>query len=142
MKLWIMVAVYFVKVCVQQVPPPDANVNNNAGLRWPVFSWVILSKNLVDFILLLTLDKGVTPCSRGKTGRSGRVRVRSIRFAGQTGHGSKRVIFKWVNHVAGQSGSELSRVGSGLPVFFKIFFFFNYKNKSMTTCLERMNEIS
>ena len=62
MELWIMVAVYFVKVCVQQVPPPDANVDNNAGLRWPVFSWVILSKNLVDFILLLTLNRGVTPC--------------------------------------------------------------------------------
>ena len=62
MELWIMVAVYFVKVCVQQVPPLDANVDNNAGLRWPVFSWVILSKNLVDFILLLMLNRGVTLC--------------------------------------------------------------------------------
>ena len=107
MKLWIMVAVYFVKVCVQQVPPLDANVNNNAGLRWPVFSWVILSKNLVDFIMLLTLDKGVTPCSRGKMGRSGRVRVRSIGFAGQTGHGSflNGLIGLWVR--------------LGLPIFFK-----------------------
>ena len=122
MKLWIMVAVYFVKVCVQQVPPLDANVDNNPGLRWPVFSWVILSKNLVDFILLLTLDKGVMPCSRGKTGRSGRVRVRSIGFAGQMVHGSKRVIFKWVNQVTGQSGSESGWVGLGLPVFFNFFF--------------------
>ena len=62
MELWIMVAVYFVKVCVQQVPPPDANVDNNAGLRWPVFSWVILLKNLVDFILLLMLNRGVKLC--------------------------------------------------------------------------------
>ena len=85
MKLWIMVAVYFVKVCVQQVPPPDANVNNNAGLRWPVFSWVILSKNLVDFILLLTLDKGVTPCSRGKTGRSGSGSGQVNRVCGSNG---------------------------------------------------------
>ena len=41
---------------------------------------------------------------RGKTGGSGRVRVGSIGFAGQTGHGSKRVIFKRVNRVTGQSG--------------------------------------
>ena len=65
--------------------------------------------------------------------RSGRVQVGSIGF---TGRGSKHVIFKQVNWVAG-------RVGSGWPVFFKqvFFFFFNYKNKSMTTCLERMNKI-
>ena len=62
MELWIMVVVYFVKVCVQQVPPPDTNVDNNASLRWPVFSWVILSKNLVDFITLLMLNRGVMPC--------------------------------------------------------------------------------
>ena len=141
MELWIMVAVYFVKVCVQQVPPPDANVDNNAGLRWPVFSWVILSKNLVDFIMLLTLDKGVTPCSRGKTGQSSRVRVRSIGFASQTGHGSKRVILN--GSIRLRVNQVLSRVGSGqVYPYFSKFFFFNYKNKSMTTCLERMNKIS
>ena len=50
---------------------------------------------------------------RGKTGGSGRVRVGSIGFAGQTGHGSKRVIFKRVNRVTGQPGFGSGRVGSG-----------------------------
>ena len=67
---------------------------------------------------------------RGKTGGSGRVRVGSIGFAGQTGHGSKRVIFK-----TGQSGcgSNGSRVESGResgrvdPYFSNNFFFFFWK---------------
>ena len=53
----------------------------------------------------------------GKTGGSGRV-------GGQTGHGSKRVIFKRVNRVAGQTGHGLSWVE--LTRIFqkkKIFFF-------------------
>ena len=33
-QLWIMVAVCFAKVCDQQVPPMDAIVDNNVGLRW------------------------------------------------------------------------------------------------------------
>ena len=69
------------------------------------------------------LYKGFTTTRRGKTGGSGRVRVGSIGFTGQTGHGSKRVIFKQVNRVAG-------RVGSGWPVFFKLFFF-NYKKTNI-----------
>ena len=63
--------------------------------------------------------------------QAGRVQVESIRFAGQTGYRT------FLN------GSIGLRVGSGLPVFFKqvfFFFFLNYKNKLMTTCLERMNE--
>ena len=44
---------------------------------------------------------------------------------------------------AGRVGSIELRIRSDLPIFFKqFFFFFNYKNKSMTTCLERMNKIS
>ena len=61
-QLWIMVAVYFVKVCAQQVPSMDAIVNNNVGLSWPVFSCVISLVNLVDFILLPSLNRGVTLC--------------------------------------------------------------------------------
>ena len=48
------------------------------------------------------------------------VRVRSIGFAGQTGRGWKHVIFKWV-------------AGRVYPY---------YKNKSMTTYLERINKIN
>ena len=50
------------------------------------------------------------------------VRVGSIRFVGQTGCGSKRVIFKRVNRVASQSGHGLSRVD--LTHIFQTFFFF------------------
>ena len=56
---------------------------------------------------------------RGKTGGSGRVRVGSI---GSTGHGSKRVIFKRVNRVTGQSGFGSGRVD---PYFSNFFFFFS-----------------
>ena len=58
---------------------------------------------------------------RGKTGGSGRVRVGSIGFAGQTGRRSKRV-----NRVAGQTGRELSWVVSRVEltrIFQTIFFF-------------------
>ena len=58
--------------------------------------------------------------------RAGRVwfgLVRSIGFVGQTGRGSKRVIFKRVNRVVGQSGHELSRVEL-TRIFQTIFFFF------------------
>ena len=53
----------------------------------------------------------------------------------------------WVNRVTGQNGSIELRVGSGwvYPYFSnKLFFFFflNYKNKSMTTCLKGMNKIN
>ena len=58
----------------------------------------------------------------GKTGGSGRVRVGSIESRVKTGHGSKRVIFKWVNWVAGQTGRGLSRVK--LTRIFQFFFFF------------------
>ena len=52
---------------------------------------------------------------------SGRVRV--------TGHGSKRVIFKRVNRVAGQTGHGLSRVTSRVKLtrIFQNFFFFFLK---------------
>ena len=56
--------------------------------------------------------------------RAGRVGFGS----GQSGHGSKRVIFKRVNRVAGQTGHGLSRVASRVKLtrIFqkKIFFFF------------------
>ena len=60
-------------------------------------------------------------------------RVGLIGFAGQTSHGSKWVIFKRVNRVTGRVYPYFSN---------KIFFFFNYKNKSMTACLEKMNKIN
>ena len=59
----------------------------------------------------------------GKTGGSGRVNL----VASQTGHGSKRVIFKRVNRVAGQTGRGLSRVASRVEltrIFQKKNFFF------------------
>ena len=61
----------------------------------------------------------------GKTGGSGRCRVGSIESRVKTGHGSKRVIFKWVNWVAGQTGRGLSRVASRVKLIriFQIFFF-------------------
>ena len=62
-------------------------------------------------------------------------RVESIGLAGQTGHGSKRIIFKRVNRVTGR----VRFTGIFQTSF---FFFFNYKNKSMTTYLERMNKIN
>ena len=54
---------------------------------------------------------------RGKTGGSGRVQVGSIGFAGQTGHGLKRV-----NRVTGQSGFGSGRVD---PYFSNFFFSFS-----------------
>ena len=53
--------------------------------------------------------------------RAGRVGFGS----GQSGHGSKRVIFKQVNWVAGQTGRGLSRVASRVELtrIFQIFFF-------------------
>ena len=60
---------------------------------------------------------------RAGRGGSGRVWVRSIEFAGQTSRRSKRVIFKWVNQVAGQSGHGLSRV-EFTHIFQTIFYFF------------------
>ena len=68
-----------------------------------------------------TYRKWLIKSRRGKTGGSGRVRVGSIGFAGQTGHGSKRVIFKRVNQVTGQSGFGSGRVD---PYFSNFFFFF------------------
>ena len=64
---------------------------------------------------------GMAQPRRGKTGGSGRVRVGSTGFAGQTGHGSKRVIFNRVNRVTGQSGFGSGRVD---PYFSNFFFFF------------------
>ena len=60
---------------------------------------------------------------RGKTVGSGQVWVKSIGFVCQTGRGSKQVIFKRVNRVAGQSGLRLSRVEL-TRIFQTIFFFF------------------
>ena len=62
----------------------------------------------------------------GKTGGSGQVRVGSIGSRVKTGHGSKRVIFKLVNRVAGQTGRGLSRVASRVELtrIFQFFFFF------------------
>ena len=52
--------------------------------------------------------------------------VGSIGSQVKTGYGSKRVIFKWVNRVAGQTGRGLSRVASRvkLTCIFHFFFFF------------------
>ena len=53
-------------------------------------------------------------------------RVESIGFASQTGYRSKRVIFKQVSQVVGQSGRRLSRVTSQVELtrIFQTFFFF------------------
>ena len=53
--------------------------------------------------------------------RAGRVGFGS----GQSGRGSKRVIFKRVNRVAGQTGHGLSRVASRVKLthIFQFFFF-------------------
>ena len=54
-------------------------------------------------------------------------RVRSIGSLVKTGHGSKRVIFKRVNWVAGQTGRELSWVASRVEltcIFQNIYIFF------------------
>ena len=52
--------------------------------------------------------------------------VGSIGSQVKTGYGSKRVIFKWVNRVAGQTGHGLSRVASRVKLtrIFQNFFFF------------------
>ena len=52
-------------------------------------------------------------------------RVGSIGFAGQTDYRSKRVIFKQVSQVVGQSGRKLSRVTSQVKLtrIFQTFFF-------------------
>ena len=69
----------------------------------------------------MCFGKNKTVRGMGRHGKNGQ--VGSIRFAG---HGSIGL-----------------RVGLGLPVFFKqVFFKKNYKNKSMTTCLKRMNKIN
>ena len=54
-------------------------------------------------------------------------RVGQVRFgSGQSDRGSKRVIFKRVNRVAGQMSRELSRVASQVKLtrIFHFFFFF------------------
>ena len=58
--------------------------------------------------------------------RAGRVGSGSDRVNWVTGHGSKRVIFKRVNRVAGQTGRWLSRVASRVELtsIFLFFFFF------------------
>ena len=57
--------------------------------------------------------------------QAGRVRVESIGFAGQTGRGSKRIIFKRVNRVVGQSGRGSSQVMSRVELtrIFQTSFF-------------------
>ena len=77
---------------------------------WPI-------RIMVDYVCSLL-------SRRGKTGGSGRVRVGSIGSAGQTGHGSKRVIFKRVNRVTGQSDFGSGRVDPYFSNFFFFFFFF------------------
>ena len=49
--------------------------------------------------------------------------------SGQSGRGSKRVIFKRVNRVAGQTGRGLCRVASqvNLTLIFQNFFFFFFE---------------
>ena len=69
----------------------------------------------------------------------GLVQVGSIGFVGQTGRGSKQIIFKWVNQVTGRVG--FTRIFQ-TSFFYFFIFYFNYKNKSMKTCLERMNKIN
>ena len=56
----------------------------------------------------------------GKIGKSGQVQVGSIGSHVKMGRGSKRVIFKRVNRVAGQTGHRLSRIE--LTRIFHFFF--------------------
>ena len=62
-------------------------------------------------------------------GRIGSVQFGSIRFESQIGRWSKRVIFKRVNRVAGQTGHGLSRVASRVKLtrIFQTNFFFFFK---------------
>ena len=73
----------------------------------------------------------------GKTSRSGRVGFES----GQSGHGSKRVIFKQVNWVAGQTGRGLSRVASRVELtrIFQFFFFFFWSRCNLSIVYEFLN---
>ena len=52
--------------------------------------------------------------------------VGSIGSQVKTGYGSKRIIFKWVNRVAGQTGRGLSRVASRVELTC-IFLFFIFE---------------
>ena len=63
-------------------------------------------------------------------------RVGSIGSAGQTGHGSK-----WVNQVGGRVDPYFSNKFFNFIIYLFIYFY-NYKNKSMITYLERMNKIN
>ena len=61
-------------------------------------------------------------------------RVGQVRFgSGQSDRGSKRVIFKRVNRVAGQMSRELSRVASQVKLtrIFHFFFFLSRCNLSI-----------
>ena len=85
--------------------------------------WFVFSNNYFQF--LNNISRIST--RHGKTGGSGRVRVGSIRSLVKIGHWSKRIIFKRVNWVAGQTGRGLSRVASRVKltrIFQTIFFFF------------------
>ena len=77
----------------------------------------------IEFVSLYKAYESIVLGRHGKTGGSGRV-----------------------NRVTGQNGSIELRVESGwVYSYFSnkfFFFFFNYKNKSMTTCLKRMNKIN
>ena len=85
--------------------------------------WFVFSNNYFQF--LNNISRIFT--RHGKTGGSGRVRVGSIGSLVKIGHWSKRIIFKRVNWVAGQTGRGLSRVASRVKltrIFQTIFFFF------------------
>ena len=102
----------------------------------PKLLWVTCSSRLLYFFLYLfwcgsclgltlvsfSITISTLSTRHGKTGGSDQVWVGSIGSRVKTGHGSKRVIFKRVIRVAGQTGRGLSRVE--LTCIFQNFFFF------------------
>ena len=90
-----------------------------------LFLFFMLPSSKPNFVVLVKLI-----CWVDVAKQVGRIRFKSS----QTGQGSKWVIFKRVNWVAG-------RVGSGLPIFFKQgFFFFFQLQKQINDNLFRENE--
>ena len=82
----------------------------------------------IVFVSLYKAYESIVLGRHGKIGGSGRVN----RVCGSIGSLVK----------TGQSSCGSGRVGFTRIFQTSFFFFFNYRNKSMTTCLKRMNKIN
>ena len=121
----------------------------------PKLLWVTCSSSLLYFFLYLfwcgsclgltlvsfSITISTLSTRHGKLGGSDQVWVGSIGSRVKTGHGSKRVIFKRVIQVAGQTGRGLSRVASRveLTCIFQIFFFFFWSRCNLPIVYEFLN---